>query len=246
MESINTRHMCHISSSKIVVLVIMFVAFQMTGFAQTKSNYNYNDFQKKPYYFGLSLGFNSAGYKVNHSNQFIANDSVSVANGESVTGFNLHMIGNLKIGEFFDFRFSPGFSFSERKFVFTKPLSDELIEERKLESVFLDIPFTLRLKSAPYRDMRIYALAGLKYSYDVASNAKSRTAETLVKISPHDFQYEFGGGLQFFFPYFIFSPEIKISRGLGNILIYNHNLNDARILVDVSSSFVTISFHFEG
>jgi len=218
----------------------------LSATAQTNKSYNYMDFQRKPYYFGLSLGINSTGYKVNHSNHFINNDSVMIAEGRNGSGFNLHMIANLKIGEYFDFRLSPGFSFAERKFSFVKQHEGEKPIERKLESVFLDIPFILRYKSRPYKDMRLYALAGLKYSFDVASNAKSRKAETLVKISPHDFQYEFGAGMQFFFPYFIFSPEIKVSRGLGNILIYNHFLNDAKILEDVSSSIITISFQFEG
>ncbi len=245
MEFTKFRHLRHISSTKIIMLML-FMGLQFVASAQTKGNHNYFDFQQKPYYFGLSLGLNSTGYKINHSKHFIANDSVKIAQGKNGSGFNLHMIANLKIGNHFDFRLSPGFSFAERRFVFTKPFSKDIIEERKLESVFLDIPFILRYKSAPYRDMRVYALLGLKYSFDVASNAKSRKAASLVKISPHDFQYEFGAGMQFFFQYFIFSPEIKISRGLGNILIYNHALNEAKILENVSSSIITISFQFEG
>ena len=166
MEFTQFRHMCNISRAKIVFAFFFLIITQLSLTAQTKGNHNYLDFQKKPYYFGLSLGLNSTGYKINHSNDFINNDSVTIAEGENGNGFNLHMIANLKIGEYFDFRLSPGFSFTERKFIFTKPLSEELVEERKLESVFLDIPFILRYKSAPYRDMRLYALAGLKYTFD--------------------------------------------------------------------------------
>lgn len=246
MEIIKFRHMRNLPGRKIAVLIACLIFIQLSLDAQTRGNHNYLDFQKKPYYFGLSLGVNSTGYKVNHSSDFINNDSVYIAEGNSGSGLNLHMIANLKIGNYFDFRVSPGFSFAERTFMFTKPELGEKPVERKLESVFLDVPFVLRFKSKPYHDMRLYVLAGLKYSYDVASNAKSRKSESLVKISPHDFQYEFGAGMQFFFPFFIFSPEIKISRGLGNILIYNHDLNDSRILENVSSSIVTISFQFEG
>ncbi|MFN8339500.1 MAG: hypothetical protein U0T36_10840 [Saprospiraceae bacterium] len=65
-------------------------------------------------------------------------------------------------------------------------------------------------------------------------------------MAPHDFQYEVGVGIQMFYPYFIFSPEIKFSRGLGNILIYDPSRNEARILENVVSQIFTISFNFEG
>jgi len=123
---------------------------------------------------------------------------------------------------------------------------EDLDISKKIESVFFEAPFLLRFKSVPYRDKRAFIITGMKYSYDVASNSKTRQASSLVKISPHDFQVEFGAGVQFFFPYFIFSPEIKISQGLGNTLIYNNDLNEARVLEKITSRVFTISFHFEG
>jgi hypothetical protein len=68
----------------------------------------------------------------------------------------------------------------------------------------------------------------------------------LVKVSPTDFALEIGGGIQFFFPYFIFSPEIKFSHGLGNTLIYNENLEESQIIDKILSRTFTISLHFEG
>jgi len=123
-------------------------------------------------------------------------------------------------------------------------VADAKIVERKIESVFLELPFHIRFKSEPYKDKRLFLVAGLKYSYDVQSNSKSR--KSLIKIAPHDFQYEVGVGLQMFYPYFIFSPEIKFSRGLGNILIYDRAQNEARVLENVVSQIFTISFNFEG
>lgn len=209
-------------------------------------NYNYRDFQKKPYYFGITLGINSSNYLLNQSDLFINNESIYVAEGSKKPGFNLHIIGNLKIGEFFDFRFLPGFSFTERSFEFKSAPNSTVINENKIESVFFEAPFLLRYKSAPYKDKRAFVVAGLKYSYDVASNSKTRQANTLIKISPNDFQAEIGIGMQFFFPYVIFSPEIKFSQGINNVLIYNDALNEARVLDKVRTQVFTLSFHFEG
>jgi hypothetical protein len=110
----------------------------------------------------------------------------------------------------------------------------------------VEFPFHIRYKSAPYKDKRAYVVAGINYSFDVASNSKTRQAETLIKIAPHDFQLEVGAGVQFFFPYFILSPEIKFSQGIVNTLIYNDQIVEASVIEKLLSRVLTISFHFEG
>lgn len=236
--------MLHLSCKKIgFILLGFFLATQMMAQIGGRDNHNFRDFNRKSYYFGINVGFNSSGYKLHQSGFFINNDSIKVTEGSSEVGVNMHMITNLKLGEYFDFRFLPGFSFAQRGFEFTN-VSDSKVIERKIESVFFELPFHIRFKSEPYKDKRLFVVAGLKYSYDVQSNSKSR--KTLIKIAPHDFQYEVGVGMQMFYPYFIFSPEIKFSRGLGNILIYDRAQNEARVLENVVSQIFTISFNFEG
>ena len=89
-------------------------------------------------------------------------------------------------------------------------------------------------------------LGGVKYSYDVASDSKTADAEESVKFSPSDFQLEVGAGLQFYFPYFIFSPEVKFSHGLGNVLIFDESIRQSSVLDKVLSRAFTVSLHFEG
>lgn len=239
--------MHHLFRYQIAILLFAFLMSSQTSMAQAggRDNYNYRDFQRKPYYFGLTLGLNNSGFRINQSKFFINNDSIRITEGASGAGFVLHMIANMKIGDHFDFRVIPGFAFSQRSLEFTY---NETVDtrSRSIESVFFEMPLHIRFKSAPYKDKRAFVVGGVKYSYDVASNSKTRDAKTLIKISPHDFQFEIGIGMQFFYPYFIFSPEIKYSRGLGNILIYDDQLNESKVLENVVSQVFTISFHFEG
>lgn len=241
--------MHHLFSYKVVIAAILFMFSIQSSNAQIgggRDNYNFRDFQKKQYYFGLTVGLNSTGYKINQSKFFINNDSIRITEGSSGGGFVLNMIANLKLGDYFDFRALPGFAFSQRSLEFTYNENVNDLRTRSVESVFFDMPFLIRFKSAPYKDKRAFVVAGMKYSYDVASNSKTRDAKTLIKISPHDFQFEVGVGMQFFYPYFIFSPEIKYSRGVGNILIYDDQLNESKVLENVVSQVITLSFHFEG
>lgn len=225
--------------------VFIFLIAVIPVFAQLggKDDRYFKDFEKKSYYFGINLGFNNTGFSVARSGFFINNDSIRVTEGSNEIGLNMHMITNLKIGDYFDFRFIPGFSFAQRGLMFTD-IETNQVKERKFESVFVEMPLQLRYKSLPYKDKRMFMLAGVKYSYDVQSNSKSRKA--LLKISPHDFQYEFGFGIQMFYPYFIFSPEIKFSKGLSNLLIYDNSRNEARVLEKVRTEIISISLNFEG
>jgi len=237
--------MHHLFGKKLVLLLSMSLLTVATllGQAGKTDNYNYKDFQRKPYYFGLSLGVNSSTFHIDRSKMLIGNEGISVTESRPGTGFNLNMIANLKLGDYFDFRFLPGFTFSERTLEFTDPETNAIVTD-PLESVFFELPFHVRFKSEPYKDKRLFVVGGLKYSYDVASNSSSN--RNVLKFSPHDFIYEVGIGMQFFYPYFIFSPEIKFSRGLGNTLIYEPDLNQATVLENVVSQYFTISFHFEG
>ncbi len=240
--------MYNIQWRKIIpVLAVCFIATQAFSQVRAKDNYNYLDFQKKNYYFGISLGLNTSSYQPSRSSNFIANDSISVVNGVYRPGFNLHIITNLKIGDNFDFRFIPGFSFTERRFEYTLANSSD-ITFKSIESVFVELPFLLRFKSEPYKDKRMFLLAGVKYDIDVASNSRAQRdkARFLVQVSPHDFSVEVGAGVQFFFPYFIFSPEIKFSQGIGNVHIFKDELLESSILDNVLSRMVSISFNFEG
>ena len=210
------------------------------------NNRNFFDFQAKPYYFGITLGFNSSRYTPFRSSEFLRTDSIVGVESLNGPGFNLNLIGNLKIGKYFDFRFTPGFSFAERRLNYTTGTEANAQSQEKVESVFIELPFYFRYKSAPYRDKRLFLIAGMKYSFDVASESRTRQAEELVRISPHDYSIEYGAGIQIFFPYFILSPEFKISHGIGNTLLFNPTLPESRVLEKVTSRTFTLSFHIEG
>ena len=215
--------------------------------AQTaRGNYNFLDFNQKPYYFGITLAYNSSDFKIFQSRDFVLNDSIAKVESVTGPGCNLGIVTNLKIGDYFDFRFLPTLSFAERTLEYNKESRVTPFSQRKVESVFVELPFHARYKSAVYKDIRLFVIAGVKYSFDVASDSRSRQADSLVKISPTDFAVEYGAGIQFFFPYFIFSPEFKISQGIGNTLIYDANLEESTVLEKVLSRTFTISFHFEG
>ncbi|MFT6807298.1 MAG: hypothetical protein ACJA01_000518 [Saprospiraceae bacterium] len=234
-------YMLFVCRRKVASLAICSLFCFSPAFSQvSKKSVNYQEYSSKEYYFGISLGFNSSRHRVFHSKEFIGNPDIISALGVPGPGFNVHGIINYKFGEYFDFRVLPGFTFA------TRYLDFNTNNRTTVESIFVELPFHIRYKSAPYKDKRAFVIAGINYSYDVASNSETRMADEFIKISPHDFQAEVGFGMQFFLPYFIFSPEIKFSRGITNTLLYNNQIIESTVLEKLTSQVFTLSFHFEG
>ncbi|MBK9488668.1 MAG: outer membrane beta-barrel protein [Haliscomenobacter sp.] len=244
MHSINFRCLFHLRW--VQVAIVLMLAGGSLSAQKYRGNPNFLDFNQKPYYFGITLGINSSNFKPYRSKQFLMSDSIQTVESVTGPGFNLGIVTNLKMGDYFDFRFLPTLSFAERNINYDKASRFRNFSRRTVESVFVEMPFQVRYKSAPFHDKRVFVIAGVKYSFDVASDSRSKQAETLVRISPSDFQLEYGAGLQFFFPFFIFSPELKISQGIGNTLIYNPALQESTVLEKLLSRTFTISIHFEG
>lgn len=239
--------MLHIHGLKSLILCLLLIA-PFSGSAQrnARDNYNFSSFNRRPYYFGIALAYKNSNFTLEKTDRFILNDSFRVAETIRGSGLTASVITNFKIGDHFDIRLLPSISLISRKFEFT-PVQDGLpVQSSNVESVLAEMPVLLRYKSAPYKDKRLFVIGGFKYGYDVASNSKINRKRQLIRLSPHDFSLELGAGIQFFLPYIIFSPEIKFSQGIDNILIYNNSLEKAKILEKVFTRSFSITLNFEG
>ncbi len=210
------------------------------------ANVNYNNFKSRQYYFGITLGYNSSNYKILQSENFLTKEDVSKVSSVTGGGVNVGLVTNLKIGEYFDIRLLPTLSFASRQLNYTLASDEVRVFDRKMEPVFVEAPLQFRYKSDTYQDMKMYVLGGVKYIFDVSSESRTKREMNLVKIAPSDFAFEVGVGAQFYFPYFIFSPELKFSQGISNTLIYNSTIIQSTVLDRVLSRTFTLSFHFEG
>lgn len=245
MQKTFIGNLLYLHRYKIALIALFCVLTPLTLSAQ-KGSFNYdNKFSKKKYYFGITLGFNMSNYRIEKHENLIRNDSVMTVNSIYGPGFNLGIVANINLGKNFDFRFLlPTLSFADRRFVYQ--MTNSKVEEKKVEAVLLEFPIHFRYKSKPYKDFRVFVVAGVKYSVDLASNSRSRKADDLVKFSQHDVAVEFGMGFQIFFPYFILSPEIKFSYGVMNSHSRDESLSFSSVMDQVFSRGFAISLHFEG
>jgi len=251
MARTDVRYMLSLHRRKVILVgVLLLSCLWLNAQYKGSHNVNYDDYKRKSYYFGISLGFNSSKHQVFHSREFIGNPQIQLAQGAAGVGFDVHGIVNYKFGEFFDFRMLPGISFATRHLDFNERIDpmtgNRIVDRTSIESIFAELPLHIRYKSAPYKDKRAFIVAGLNYTFDVASNSMTRQADDFIKIAPHDFRLEVGVGMQFFFQFFILSPELKFSQGINNILLFNDQIIESSVMEKLLSRTITLSFHFEG
>lgn len=230
-------------------MVIFLVMMSSSKLFSQYVDLNLYDHDEKPYYFGITLGFNLARFQTELHPRMFQDDSVYVAEPLNSGGFSLGLLATARLNHRFEARFNPQLMFTERS-IFYKLKYPELDVgtdvTKKIESVIVTFPVQVKFRSDRIGNFRVYMLGGVKADIDLASNARSKRAEELIKINKYDFGIEAGMGFNFYFPSFIFSPEIKISNGLGNIHARDPNLKYSSVLDRIQSRMIVFSIHLEG
>lgn len=233
-------------STRIIILVLLLL--QTFSVNAQRINLNMPEHDQKPYYFGITFGMNFSSYKIRYSESFVATDSFKVIQPNYGPGFNLGLMGNLRLSKFIDLRFVPSLAFAEKPMHIELMAADgtDSVVDQAIESIYMHLPLQLKFKSDRIKNFRFYGLTGVKFDYDLAANARSRRKDEFLKVSAADFGYELGVGFEFYYPNFIFSPEVKISQGLGNQLFKDPNIPLSNAISGLSTRMIVISIHLEG
>ncbi len=207
---------------------------------------NMPEHDDKPYYFGITFGFNTSVYQISYTSAFANTDTFKRIQPHWQPGFNLGLIGNLRLSSFIDLRFVPSLAFASKNLNYQYGSPSDSTVNKTIESIYMHLPLQLKFKSDRIKNFRFYGLGGIKFDYDLAANARSRRPDEFLKVSPNDFGYEIGVGFEFFNPNFIFSPEIKLSQGLTNQLYPDHGLQLTNAINTLKTRMIVISIHLEG
>ncbi len=225
-------------------VLLFLLASDVPALAQMKVQ-NMADHDNKPYYFGLTFGANFSTFRIRYADAFALTDTFRTVQPKWGPGFSLGLMGNLRLSRWVDLRVVPSLQFSEKGLNFNTPQGDSL-EQRKVESIYFTFPLQLKFKSDRIKNFRFYALAGGKVDYDLASNARSRKTNEFLKVKPFDAGYELGVGFEFYYPNFIFSPEIKLSQGLVDQIYRDRSLPLTNAIETITTRTIVISIHLEG
>ena len=237
----------HLYGPKIVLLILVLVTFSEQGVAQRKRwvNQNNPNYDDRKLSYGFLIGLHTSAYQIKYADRFVTQsfDSVySIEPGWSA-GFSLGFIVNYRLTDLLDFRVTPKVAFYEHTLRYR--YTDETPTEEKLvETTMVELPLLLKYKSERRGNIRMYMVGGIKPGLEASGKKDRENSSTSLGITGTNLNLEAGFGFDLYYPLFKFSPEIRFSRGIVNIL--ENTTNDYGLpLQRVNTNTVTLYLLFQ-
>jgi len=204
---------------------------------------NLENFDKQRLHWGYFLGFNSYDFKFEYINT--PEQDIQV---KSVTGFNVGLVGNLRLFEYLDLRFEPGLYYAQRDLTYSHT-TDENDRFRPVKSTYIHFPLLLKFSSVRTGNIRPYLVGGFSRAINLGSNEKSQedNSNEVFRMKRWTNNWEAGFGIDFYFEYFKFSPSIRGVFGLEDELIRDNDPNSPYTgnvgAMRTRAIFINFTFH---
>ena len=204
---------------------------------------NLPNFDQKKFRFGYYLGLNNYDFKV--TNDGPGSKTAKLVKGD--IGFNVGLIGDVKINNFLNLSFEPGLSsFSKRMNFYEFISGNETINKSwNIKSNQIHLPFLIKINSNRYKNFRPYLKLGISSSININKVKSTGLLPTDFKFSSINIFYELSVGLDIYLRYFKLSPSI---RGLFSIKNEIPNKFSSDLLLDnikkLESRAIFLNFSF--
>ena len=226
-----------------IFLLFLTLFFLTTSIYSQRNNVKINNlqnFDQKKIHFGYYIGLNNYNYKLDYLNNPNSEERINIENS---FGFNVGLIGDLKLRKNLNLRFEPGLKTNKLNVFYSND------DKREIKSTYIQLPLLLKYSAKRYNNIRPYVLGGLSTSFNLSSNQDNPqdNSSNIFRVKTNTFYYELGFGIDFYLQYFKFSPSIRGVFSLKNELIpdntstsiYTGNINQ----MSTRAIFINFSFH---
>jgi len=235
---------------KIVVLLLLLTLSQTISaqlFSKEKIANNEN-FDKQFLSWGYFLGFNSYDYNFDY------NENKKDILVEKNTGFNVGLIGDMRINDYLNIRLEPGLYVTKRNLIYNESYftgleftdSDLL---REVNSTYIHIPLLLKVSTKRLNNFKPFVVGGISTALNLSSNENNpndnKNGEFRAKKNV--FFYELGFGIDFYLYWFKFTPSIRGVFALNDELVRDQDPNSpwTSNVTSMKSRGVFINFTFQ-
>ena len=204
----------------ISLLLITSLSSHAQGFFTKEKVRNNPNFDKKRFSWGYYLGTNLYDFNFDYKNTV---DEVEIEKG---IGFNVGLIGNMRINDYLDLRLEPGVVFSTRNLTFPN-FTEDKDRLREVKSAYIHLPLLLKFSTKRINNFKPFIIGGGSIAINLSSNEENpddNKAGEFRMISNTQF-LEVGFGIDFYLEYFKFSPSIRGVFGLKDELIRDNDPN---------------------
>ena len=235
---------------KILAIALIFSFVAIPAQAQRRAIHYLPNYENEPYHFGFMLAFNEMMYTIKTVNDYqnapLPNDSwpngtYSVPNTQSIMvynietertpGFTVGILGSKRLGRYFDLRFVPSLSFSERRMRYDIAINgiDGSVDKRTITkaigTTFVEFPLNIKYRSKRYNNIGAYIMGGVNPKIDLASQKDNKETgpggvefiNNLV-TKRFDLAAELGVGFDIYNQWFKMGIEVKMSYGVLDIV----------------------------
>ena len=225
---------------------------------RTVQNRPYTDLRK--FHFGVFVGTHMQDIEFkNVGPQLIEMEDGSIVEKNVVCdqdrwdpGFNVGVLGELRLTENFQFRLAPAMYFGTRHIMFrnySDPTNEKIIEEHQdLKTAYVSLAFDLIFAAPRFNNYRPYMMAGLNPMLNLSARD-----DDFLKLKNNDLFFEVGIGCDFYLPFFKLRPELKFMLGLSDCLDKKHadKLKDKNMTMysksvsEAHCKMFVLTFYFE-
>ena len=239
---------------------ISFIALILTAIAAVAQdndkilNRQYADMKRIHY--GFSVGANFQDLLITN-NGYVSEDGQSwfadIPNHSP--GFCVNVLADLRLGEHFNLRLSPGMYFGNKvvKYYNATPpegaLEPEIFKQsQNVKATYIVVPLDLKISTKRYHNIRPYFTTGVTGLYDLS---KERPEQ--LRLKDFDVMLTEGMGCDIYLPFFKLCPEVKFCFGLRNLLETKRpDLQDnpamevfTKSVSKIKNNMVVVTFYFE-
>ena len=210
--------------------VLLFFVFSQLSFAQlfTKEKIkNQENIDKMKYSWGYYLGFNNYDFNFDYYSDL---KDIQV---EKTVGFNVGLIGNMRINNNLDLRLEPGLIISRRNISYDESYFENLDFNdsdllREVRSTYIHFPLLLKFSSNRLNNIKPFVVGGFSAALNLSSNEENPDDNTVGQFRTKRgmFFYEVGIGIDLYLFWFKFTPSIRGVFAINDELVRdNDNLN---------------------
>ncbi len=235
-----------------VIIAIIVCAPDMSAQLFTKERVkNIQNIDKRRLSYGYTLGFNSYDFNFDYKatpegEEPILDADIAVTKS---AGFNVGLLGNLRINDYLDLRLEPMVTFSKRTLTYTSPFIEPSQSVREVNSTYIHIPLLLKISTKRLNNFKPFIVGGISTSINLSSNENNPDDNSVgqFRTTTNTNYYELGFGIDFYLYYFKFTPSIRGVFATSDELVKDSDPNSpyTSAIDKLSTRGIFINFTFQ-
>jgi len=202
-------------------LYVIFLGFLLLNISFSWGQFNENavlnipNDDKLPLNWGYFVGINQFDYQISYLNSnYNTNPSEEITEilVQKSTGFNVGLIGEMRINELLDLRLEPGFYSGKTTLEFkNQNLITEKDSIREIKSTYINVPLLLKFSANRIGNWRPFIVGGPYAAINLSSNENSidDNKSGTFKVQKWNYGYQIGVGIDLYLSFFKFTPSIR-------------------------------------